>query len=95
MRPAQITTVRELRDHVFPGAIAWRYGADGSVTGLSWQCPCAQGCGVESFRALTPDQWDGNTQAPTLNFPLPPITPCRWQGRLTAGVWQSETDNVE
>lgn len=86
MTRAQITTVRELRDHLFPGVIAWRYGVDGEITGMTWQCPC--GCGRESFRALSPSVWDGSTQFPTLNFQIDHQPPCRWRGLLVAGVWQ-------
>jgi hypothetical protein len=33
--------------------------------------------------------WDGNLEAPTLRPSLATVTPCRWHGFLTSGVFES------
>lgn len=93
---------RPYRTDVAPGAAWYGKGLRGKKDSeenetvenavLHFACPC--GCGACGGLPLTHWQsngwaWDGNKELPTCTPSVQMLTPCRWHGYLTKGVWRS------
>lgn len=76
------------------GSIKWASRNTNGTPEVMWfVCPC--GCGaLSSMFVNQPNsnnnwQWDGSESEPTLSPSIQKLTPCRWHGHLTKGVWKS------
>ena len=85
---------RQYRRDLDPGSASWiAYGHGNPNAVLSFVCPC--GCG--SVHAITACQgsklqhkwlWDGDVERPTLTPSIQCVSPCRWHGFLTGGIFK-------
>ena len=83
------------RKDVAPGAAWWGRGRSGDQfvenAVLRFACPC--GCGTIGAMPIThwdPNgwTWNGNKELPTTTPSIQMLSPCRWHGYLTDGVFK-------
>lgn len=85
---------RQYRRDLAPGSASWIGGGDGNPNAaLDFTCPC--GCGSVHVISVSVGEkkphhwlWNGNIEKPTLTPSIQCLTPCRWHGFLTDGVFK-------